>query len=230
MSGETVSDKRFVREAPIFRDLAPGIVDEIMSDCQWEEHPAGACLFRQGEPANAFFIMLGGWVKLVRITAAGDEVVIGLFTRGQSFAETVGLAGKPYPAHCEAVTAMCVVRVPSERLRQRILDHPEIGLSLIALTTQNLHQLVVEITRLKAHTSTQRVAAFLLSLIDGKHGACTISLPIKKALIAGRLGMKEETLSRAFARLRAAGVVVNGRSVRISDVALLRACMLEKVP
>ena len=36
-------------------------------------------LFRQGEPASAFFVVLSGWVKLYRITPDGLEVVINRF-------------------------------------------------------------------------------------------------------------------------------------------------------
>jgi CRP/FNR family transcriptional regulator, dissimilatory nitrate respiration regulator len=226
---ESLSDRRLVRASPIFEALPPPIVDDILSDCQLEEHAARACLFNEGEPAQAFFIMLQGWVKLYRITAAGDEVVVGMLRRGQSFADAAGLAGRSYPANGEAVTKMRLVRVPADRLRRRILDHPEIGLSLISATAEHLHQLVSEIAELKAHTGAQRVAEFLLSFVDGDRGPCTIALPFKKTLIAGWLGMKQETLSRAFARLRAEGVVVQGSRVKIADIGQLRTYVPERV-
>mgnify|MGYP000870833733 FL=1 len=48
-------------------------------------------------------------------------------------------------------------------------------------------------------------------------------LPYDKSLIAGRLGMKPESLSRAFARLRESGVTVRQNHAAISSVADLRA-------
>ena len=42
-------------------------------------------------------------------------------------------------------------------------------------------------------------------------------------LIAGRLGMKPETLSRSLAKLRAFGVETTGRELMIRDVGALRA-------
>jgi hypothetical protein len=50
-----------------------------------------------------------------------------------------------------------------------------------------------------------------------------VHLPVEKALIAARLGMQPETLSRGLARLRRVGVVVHAREVEIPDVAALRA-------
>jgi CRP-like cAMP-binding protein len=49
-----------------------------------------------------------------------------------------------------------------------------------------------------------------------------IELPLDKAMIAARLGMQPETLSRALARPRAAGVVSSGGYIVVSDVARLR--------
>ncbi|MFV0475395.1 MAG: helix-turn-helix domain-containing protein, partial [Pikeienuella sp.] len=49
-----------------------------------------------------------------------------------------------------------------------------------------------------------------------------VTLPYDKALIAGRLGMKPESLSRAFARLRDSGVRINQTSAAISSVNRLR--------
>jgi hypothetical protein len=47
-------------------------------------------------------------------------------------------------------------------------------------------------------------------------------LPYDKVLIAGRLGLTPESLSRAFARLRSIGVVVDASHVVVKDVAKLR--------
>jgi hypothetical protein len=41
-------------------------------------------------------------------------------------------------------------------------------------------------------------------------------------LIAGRLGLKPESLSRAFARLKDQGVTIRQNVARIDDVATLR--------
>jgi hypothetical protein len=47
-------------------------------------------------------------------------------------------------------------------------------------------------------------------------------LPYDKALIAGRLGLKPESLSRAFAKLRSVGVEVHASHVVVHEVTKLR--------
>jgi CRP-like cAMP-binding protein len=93
---------------------------------------------------------------------------------------------------------------------------------MIASTSQHLHNLVYQVEQLKAQTGVQRVAEFLASLATVDHGPCAIALPYDKVLIAGRLGLKPESLSRAFAKLKQLGVEVHASHVLVNDVAKLR--------
>lgn len=86
----------------------------------------------------------------------------------------------------------------------------------------HLHNLVSQIEALKARTGAQRVAEFLCELAECQTGACEVVLPYDKILIAGRLGMKPESLSRAFARLKDEGVVVKQNRAKIDDIDHLR--------
>ena len=55
-----------------------------------------------------------------------------------------------------------------------------------------------------------------------KEGSVTIDLPYDKSLVAARLGMKPESLSRALAKLRLYGVTTNGHKIELSDIVKLR--------
>jgi len=92
---------------------------------------------------------------------------------------------------------------------------------MLASASLHLKRLVDQIEELKARTGPQRLADFLVGLAPVAQGPCTIALPYEKLLIAGRLGMKPESLSRAFQRLRAVGVRINQNTVAVGDVARL---------
>jgi len=177
---------------------------------------------RQDEPATAFFIVIDGWVKLYRSTPSGDETVIEIMTKGDSFAEAVAFTGNRYIATAEAVSAARVGRIPADHLVRCIRDSPDIALAMIASISQHMHYLVRQVEQLKGHSGVQRVAEFLASLSLAEHGHCALALPYDKVLIAGRLGLTPEPLSRAFARLRTIGVVVEASHVIVNDVAKLR--------
>jgi CRP-like cAMP-binding protein len=115
-----------------------------------------------------------------------------------------------------------VGRIPADHLIRCIRDNPDIALAMIASTSQTLNLMIQQIEQLKAQSGVQRVAEFIASLSTAEQGACAISLPYDKVLIASRLGLTPESLSRAFARLRTVGVMVNASHVVVKDVARLR--------
>ena len=96
------------------------------------------------------------------------------------------------------------------------------SIALLAATYVHLQALVTQVEQLKARSGVQRVAEFLVDLAACEQGKCSVSMPYNKTLIAGRLGMKPESLSRAFGRLRAYGVRVDANVAHIDDLDVLR--------
>ncbi|MEZ5840946.1 MAG: Crp/Fnr family transcriptional regulator [Hyphomicrobiales bacterium] len=220
--GMKSGDVEVILGTAIFGGLTAENLDRLLEDAVVRTVNRGETLFLQGDPADAFYVMLDGWVKIYRMTPAGEEAVVGVFTRGQSFAEAAAFTKGSFPASGEAVTDGRVLIVAARHLFDRITASPEIGLSMLASTSVHLHMLVRQIEQLKAHTGAQRVAEFLLQLCSALTGNCTIELPYDKALIAGRLGMKPESLSRAFQRLKEFGVRIDQNKAAIRDIGALR--------
>jgi CRP-like cAMP-binding protein len=218
----TAGDLQIISRIAVFRGLKPETVEHIITPATAVMLKPHDPLFRQGDPATAFFIVIDGWVKLFRITAAGEEALIHILTKGDSFAEAVAFTGSLYPATAEAISDARVVRIPADHIVRAIRGSPDIALAMIASTSQHLHHLVQQVEGLKAQSGVQRVAEFLASLAPVNQGSCVISLPYDKVLIAARLGIKPESLSRAFAKLRSVGVSVHASHVSIEEIARLR--------
>ncbi len=218
----TPADLQVVSRIAVFGGLKPGTIERLCGPATVAALPQGTTVFRQGEPATAFFIVVDGWIKLYRIAVSGEETVLHVLGRGDSFAEAVAFTNGRYPATAEAVSPARVVRIPSEHVVRCIREVPDIALAMIASTSGHLHRLVRQVENLKVQNGAQRVAEFLSALCPAAEGACTIALPYDKVLIAGRLGLKPESLSRAFARLKAIGVEVQSSQVTVNDVGKLR--------
>jgi CRP-like cAMP-binding protein len=79
-------------------------VRKIIGNRGPKSYDKGAMLFQQGDKATAFFLILDGWVKLFRMNPEGLEAVIGVFSRGECFAEAAMFLGGRYPVSAEIVT------------------------------------------------------------------------------------------------------------------------------
>lgn len=223
MAAPALDDLKIASQTAVLSGLNPRTVQTLLAPATVVDLDPGDTLFRQGEPAAAFFIVVQGWIKLYRITPAGDEAVLHVLTKGESFAEAVAFAGGRYPATASAATESRVVLIPAHHVMNCIRELPDIAIAMIASTSQHLHRLVQRVEQLSAQSGLQRVAEFLAGLCPCIDGACTISLPYDKSLIAGRLGLKPESLSRVFAKLRLVGIDVRASDVVVNEVAQLRS-------
>lgn len=203
------------------------LCDPLLDAARATRHTRGDTIFHQGDTARVLHIVASGWIKLYRIASNGTEAVVGIFTNGQSFGEPLALRGDPYPVSAEAVTDCTLIQIPSDALLDLIRAQPEAAIAMLSATYMHLHALVAQIEQLKAQSGTQRVAEFLLELCPDDSEAATVTLPYDKTLIAGRLGMKPESLSRAFSRLKAHGVVVRHASAAIASTSVLRQLITE---
>jgi hypothetical protein len=78
----------------------------------------------------------------------------------------------------------------------------------------HLRRLVAQVEHFTLRSSTGRLAR-------GGAESAIVHLPYDEGLIAARLGMQPETLSRALAKLRPLGVETKGSRVTIRDVQAL---------
>jgi CRP/FNR family transcriptional regulator, dissimilatory nitrate respiration regulator len=215
-------DRSALRATPLFRGLDETTLSNLLKGARVSSHRRGEVLFLQGDPVTSFYVVLDGWVKVFRTTQAGEEAIVGVFHRGQSFAEAAAFTEGVYPASGETASDTRLLCISARNLVGQLKDSPEIGLAMLASTSQHLNLLVRQIEELKAHTGPQRVAGFLLSMAPVESGPCTIAIPYDKALLAGKLGMKPESLSRAFQRLKGCGVSIRRDMAIVNDVECLR--------
>ena len=218
----TAGDLQIITRVAVFRGLKPETVHDIIAPATAIVLRPHELIMRQDDPATAFFIVIDGWVKIYRSTQSGDETVIDMMKKGDSFAEAVAFSGDRYIATAEGVSTARVGRIPADHLIRCIRGNPDIALAMIASISQRMHYLVQQVEQLKAQSGVQRVAEFLASLSLVEQGHCALALPYDKILIAGQLGLTPESLSRAFARLRGAGVSINASQVTVNDIVKLR--------
>ena len=205
----------------LFKNVPENITRDLLSLSRKKSVSRGETLFIQGDKAEHMFVVLKGAVKLTRISPSGDEIVLTIYSAGESFGEAAALKAGYYPVSTEAVSDCELMTINASIILNALEKHPELAVAMLSCTFQHLHELVLQLEDMKALSGAKRLAAFLIALAPVDEGSCTFSLPYDKFLIAARLGMKPESLSRAFARLRKSGVMVSRNNVAIADVEIL---------
>jgi CRP/FNR family transcriptional regulator, dissimilatory nitrate respiration regulator len=218
----TPEERNAMRQVPLFDRLPEPALDKLLTDSISRRYKRGTLLFSQGEHADRFYVIVEGWVKLFRATQDGNEYLVGLFSRGQSFAEGAMFDKSSFPVNA-AVTDDCQLLVfPAERFLRTLREDHDLALNLLGNLSRRLRSFVQHMEQLTTQPTYQRLAGFLVSLCPADEPRAVVELPCDKLLIAGRLGMKPESFSRAMARLRALNVQCEGNTVHIPNLPALR--------
>lgn len=218
----SLEDWEALRAIPLFAGLPRQSIEGIIDRARVAKRGSGAVLFLQGDPADRFYVVLDGWVKLWRETAAGEETVVGIFTRGESFAEAAIFDSGSYPVNAETVAPVRLLSVPAKPLIDAIGSDQQMALRMLASMSRHMRGLVAQLEQVQARSAAERVAVFLLRLGPDGQDTHDIELPYDKSLVAARLGMRPETFSRALLQLRKIGVEVAGSHVTVPDTGVLR--------
>ncbi len=211
------NDLRILRKATLFHDLSDEALRRLAGNRSPRLYPKGAILFQQGDKADRFYAILQGWVKLYRQTATGEESIIDIFSEGETIAEAAMFDSGLFPASAEVVEDARLLAFDGKSFLKHISEDPSIAIGMLASTSRHLRSLVEEVEQIKGRSAVQRLALFILKLCPARHGPAEITLPYEKSLIAARLGMQPESLSRALAKLRAIGVTTVNERLIVAD-------------
>lgn len=217
-----VEHVRLVRSLPLFQGLDTEVVYRLLDSAYVRSYSRGRTVFLQGQEADRFFVVLDGWIKLYRQTRDGNEAVIEVFGKGESFAEAAMFGNREFPVSAEAAGDSLLLAIPARPFMQRLREDVDLVFNMLGSMSVRLKRFVGRTEQFATRTTPQRVAVFLLNFGSTMEKTVDIHLPYDKFLVAGRLSMKPETFSRALANLREFGVHTEGNLVHIEDVEALR--------
>lgn len=215
-------DKSTLLRSSFIAQMGPTVVPSILELVSIVNVEARDVLFREGDHAEAFYSVLVGYVRLYRLNKDGREADIRICGPSDTFAECLLALGDTYLYNAQAAEPVTLARFDLQRMRQIAEKNPEVLKAVIRCLSDHLLVSMDCIANDRLQTAPQRVAHYLLSSVNAVEGATSIRLPFQKSLLAGKLGLAPEALSRAFSSLRRVGVTVRGRTIQISDINALK--------
>lgn len=213
-----------LRGHPLLESLPDERLQAVARHTRLVRLAPGEMLFRQGEHAGHFFRLRAGHLKLFRVSPDGHEKVVEIINPGQGFAEAVMfMEQRRYPVNAEALEDTEVLAIHSDTVLEILRESPALCLKLLGTLSRHLRQRLSDIDALSLQNAGLRVANFLLTQ-QRLQGSDEIELPAAKKIIAARLSIQPETLSRVLSQLEQKGAIrVEGRRIRLLDSALLEA-------
>lgn len=178
-------------------------------------------IFLEGDPAEGFFLLLSGKVRIYKASPDGREYTIHQIQPGQMFAEVAIFRGGHYPANCAAMEDSTIAFFPKDKFQQLLKKSPQISLKIIGSLSAFLRDYNRQVEALSLKEVPARIASFLLNEFE-KSEKKTIVLDTSKTELARRLGTISETLSRNLKKLKELNIIrVRGKEITVTDPARL---------
>ena len=201
-----------LRKAPFFADVDEGTLSRLSADARIESLESGEYALHQGAGVTDLLFVVSGYVKLMRIAGSGSPNADRHCSAGEMIGEVPTAANEIHTVSAESIWAHEGAQPPAPRFARQLKECPSLCAALIAHSKESVARLVDEIESLRSQNADQRLAHFL-SPIAGGRGPVPLSVcPMRRRLDRRALGVKQETLSRAFAKLRAHGVRTKTRT------------------
>ena len=186
---------------------------------------AGSILFHQGDHADHFYLLKEGQIQLFLESREGQAKVIDVINPGQLFAEAVCFFEKQiYPVNAQAIQDSVLLSINLNIFRDILRNSVDACFHLMDAMCKRLHVQLTEIDNLTLHNATYRLAYHLLkSVPDDAPSNTHITLHYPKSVLASRLSIKPETLSRILAQLKQKSIIdVRGNEIVLHNIAALR--------
>ena len=133
-----------IRRLPIFRGLPQEQIDRLLFDARLQTFNRGQVLFRQNDPANAIWIVVDGWIHLVRSQEADGQahcVVLFTVTSHEALCGVSVIEPDTYTASGLAGTTCRVLRIPAASFTRMLAQAPAFTERILQLLARRIRQM-----------------------------------------------------------------------------------------
>ena len=218
-------DRSLIQALRVFSAMDEAELDGVIAHATAHHIPKGTAVFRQGEIAQAFFVLLHGRLKVVKVTPHGQQIIIRFVNPGDIYGIAKALRREDYPASAVALVDSVTLAWPSE-IWEFVAAHPAFAANVMQTMGERLQEAHTRLKELTTDEVEHRVAHTLLRLVtqSGRQteDGMLVDFPITQQDIAEASGTTLHSVSRTLSAWESAGLVTVGRrKIVVRDVKAL---------
>ncbi len=223
------SDETLLATLPLFDKLQPEELKELFTRLKRRNYRHGEIIFHKDDNGSTMYIIADGSVKISVPSERGEEIILSILGRGESFGELSLFDSKPRSATVTCAGATEVFVLFRDDFIDFVTKHPRLAINIISSLSQRLRRtdnLVEDVVFLDIPA---RLAKKLLELSrsHGKihpDGSVEIELRLTQLDIANMLGTTRESVNRQLVAFQERGFITIDRQ----RITLLKPVELEK--
>ncbi|MEE4189825.1 MAG: Crp/Fnr family transcriptional regulator [Roseobacter sp.] len=208
-------DESLLTHLPPFSRLDRHQIRTILDQATSRRYEAGTAIFEEGHPAERFYMLLDGYVRVIRITPAGEQVTALHIPAGQLMGIAKAIGRDTYPATALSATESIALSWPMRLWDSFIVDYDGFATESYKTLGLRLGEVQSRVVEMATQQVEQRVANELLRLINqtGRKvdGGIEIDFPITRQDLSELTATTLHTVSRLLSGWEKQGLVRSKR-------------------
>lgn len=208
-------DESLLTGLPPFSRLSRPEVREILDHATPRRYPEGTAVFREGAAAERFYLLLDGFIRVVRTTPGGEQVIALHIPPGQLFGIAPAIGRDTYPATAVCASEALALGWPVRLWPEFTATYDGFATETYRTLGARLGEVHARVTELATQAVERRVASALLRMANQSghktDDGIEIGFPVTRADIAEMTGTTLHTVSRLLSAWEREGIV---KSVR----------------
>ena len=208
-------DESLLTHLPPFSRLGRDQIRAILDQATSRRYDEGVSVFEEGFPADRFFLLLDGYIRVVRVTRTGEQVTALHIPTGQLFGIAQALGRETYPATALTAVQSIALSWPSRLWPVFIAEYDGFATETYRMVGNRVGEMNNRIVEMATLQVEQRVANALLRLVrqTGRKvdDGIEIDFPITRRDLSELTATTLHTVSRLLSGWEKKGWVRSGR-------------------
>ncbi|SFI52276.1 cAMP-binding domain of CRP or a regulatory subunit of cAMP-dependent protein kinases [Jannaschia pohangensis] len=215
-------DESLLTHLPPFSRLERHQIRAILDQATSRRHDVGVHIFDEGAEADRFYLLLDGYIRVVRITPTGDQVVALHIPPGQLFGIAQALGRDRYPATAITAAEALTLSWPMRLWTPFVSEYDGFASETYATVGNRIGEMNTRLVEMATQAVEQRVANALLRLVNqtGRRvdDGIEIDFPITRQDLSEMTGTTLHTVSRLLSAWERDGLVRSARKrITVTD-------------
>lgn len=207
--------RSLIQSLPVFSAMNDAELDDVIGSATALRIPTGSAVFKQGGTAKAFYVLLNGRLKVVKVTPDGQQVVMRFVVPGDIYGIAKALNRQDYPATATALVDSVTLAWDMAIWDDFMQRHPTFARNVMQMMGQRIQEAHTRLKEMATEDVEHRVAHAVLRLVSQSgrkvQEGVLVDFPVTRQEIAEVSGTTLHSVSRVLSAWENAGLVLVGR-------------------
>lgn len=199
----------------LFKNLSFAEVESILQSGRQKKVGSQEFFFMQDDPADAFYVLIQGKVRLSQFTSDGQQILLRIIVPITPFGAVALAENERYPVSAQAIEPATAIVWSKASLDRLLVKYPQLAINAVKILAEHVQEFQQRFTEIATQRVERRLARMILRLANQigvkTERSVEVNLPLSRQDLAEMVGTTLYTVSRTLSQWETQGLIHSGR-------------------